>query len=466
MTGQLHIEGLFENTAELWDHVLAALRRLPGKRAEQQWLEGASAVSLAEGELTVSLPGQFAKDFIERRCRQVIGAVLQELLGRQVRVRFVADDGENEPQTPTTPRRRETTQPKAAGNSARAGAGMPLNSRYQFSTFVAGEGSRFALNAALAVANAPGNVYNPLVICGGVGVGKTHLLQAIGHEVSRQFPSLRLAYVPADMFTYEFVSALRERKCDAFRKRYRTVDLWLVDDLQFIAQKRTTEEEFFLTFTALQETGKQIVLCCDHYPKDLNLLDDRLRTRLESGLIVEVGAPDQEARIAILRRKAEAEGVQIDPDVLLLVASLVQSNVRTLEGALIKLLAYSSLTGARLTRDLAHGVLEAYFGKSARAPVSIESIQQATCDFFGTDPKSLKSKRRDRSVLVPRQVAMYLSRQLTDSSLADIGSRFGGRDHSTVISACNKISTHVEKDEQLRNAVEEISRRLGVQPEA
>jgi len=323
-----------------------------------------------------------------------------------------------------------------------------------------GQSNTLAWRAAMAVANAPASTYNPLLLCGGVGVGKTHLLQAIGHEIARLFPSQHVVYVTADAFTYEFVTALRERRTDAFRKRYRGADVLLVDDLQFLAGKESTEEEFFLTFTAVQEAGKQIVCCSDRCPREMPLLPDRLRSRLESGLIVEIGAPDFETRVQILRRKAEAEGLEIDEEVLLFVANLIESDVRALEGALIKLIACSSLTRRPLTCALAEETLVSYVGRKSSSSVTVETVLRATCDFYRVDAKAVKSKRRDKSVVLPRQVAMYLSRQITNAPLAEIGERFGGRDHSTVIAACNKIKGSLESDTELRAAIEEISRRL------
>ncbi len=459
MTGQLHIEGLFENADELWENVLAALRRLPSRRSQAECLHGSRVVALDAGQITVSLPEGLSTQFVEKRCHRAVVVILNRLTGKPFEVRFVA--------APAASASGTGPAADAPDNGARRTArpaltGQPLNPRYTFDTFASGESNAFACRAALAVAAQPGGAYNPLVLCGGVGVGKTHLLQAIGHEIARAHPGLRLAHVTADAFTYEFVTAIRERRCDAFRKRYRQADVWLVDDIQFVAQKESTEEEFFLTFTALQEAGHQIVVTSDRYPREVQFLEARLRSRLESGLIVEVGSPDLETRVRILRRKAEAEGMRVSDDVLLFVANSVQSNVRTLEGALIKLLAYSSLTRRPLTESVARDVLEGYSGKHAAPTITVEMIQRAICDFYHVDLKALTSKRRDRAVVLPRQVAMYLARQVTEAPLTDIGHRFGGRDHSTVIAACKKIESSLPGDGQLRDAVAEISRRLGL----
>ncbi|MBI3948496.1 MAG: chromosomal replication initiator protein DnaA [Armatimonadetes bacterium] len=457
---QLHIEGLFASPAELWENVLAALRRLPGKQTLAEWLRDARPVSLAGGELAVEVPPQLAPEFTARRCRGAIEGILRDLLGEEIRVRFLPAP-QPPPTDPGAPRPAPAAPPLPAPERSRSG--RPLNTRYRFESFVVGESNRFAWAAAMAVASSPGSVYNPLVLCGATGVGKTHLLQAIGHEIHRLHPRLRVCCVPGDLFTYEFVTSLRERRTDTFRRRYRGVDVWLFDDFQFVAGKTSTEEEFFLTFIALQEAGRQIVLCCDRYPRHVEPLDGRLRSRLESGVIAEIGCPDVEARVAILRRKAEAERASISPDVLLYIAHLVPSNVRTLEGALIKLLAYSSLTGRPPTEDLARGVLEAYARQPAPETLTVEAIQQAACEVFRVDRKALNGRRRDRAVVVPRQVAMYLARRLTASSLVDIGRRFGGRDHSTVIAACTRVEAALKSDAELRSRLEEITHRLGIE---
>ncbi len=460
MTKQLHIEGLFDTTNGLWERVLTAVREAPGKRAQEEWLRHATGGTIEGDELVVSLPARFSRDFIERRCRPTVEEILLNLAGKPLRVRFVSESADAQPSPPA---------PESAGSDGQTGAparsgaffGQPLNRRYRFDSFVSSENNRFALAAAMAVANAPGHSYNPLFIRGGVGIGKTHLLQAIAHEVHRLHPSVRVAYVPADVFTYEFVSALRERRSDLFRKRYRTVNVWILDDLPFIAGKESTEQEFFQTLSALQETGQQIVLSADRYPKEIPFTDQRLCSRLQSGLIADIGMPDLDARLAILRRKASNEGCQVSDDVLLLVAEMVQSSVRALEGALVKLLAYSSLTRTPLTEALARNVLVGYCSKANTNPsVSVDAIQRAICSFYQVELKALKGKRRDKGIVVPRQVAMYLSRELTDAPLTQIGSLFGGRDHSTVISACNRVKTSLSEDNALRETIEELSKRL------
>lgn len=460
---QLHIEGLFAGPAEVWENVLAALRRLPGKSALAEWLQESHVRALGDHEIAIEVPPRLAPEFVERRARKPVESILKELLGQDIQVRFLPAPA-TDPASVATPG--ETTPPSSRPEPpVRSGTvgGSPLNARYRFESFVVSESNRFAWAASMAVANSPGNVYNPLLLCGSTGVGKTHLLQAIGHEVRRLHPRLHVCYVPADLFTYEFVTSLRDRHTDAFRRRYRNVDVWLFDDLQFLAGKDSTEQEFFLTFTALQEAGRQIVLCCDRYPRHMDALDSRLRSRLESGVIAEIGCPDLEARVAILRQRAEAERAQISPDVLLYIARLVPSNVRTLEGALIKLLAYCSLTGRAPSEELARNVLAAYARQPDPASLTVEAIQQATCEVFRVNLQALYGKRRDRAAVLPRQVAMYLARRLTPSSLAEIGRHFGGRDHSTVIAACARIETALQSDATLQSRLNEITRRLGIE---
>ena len=324
---------------------------------------------------------------------------------------------------------------------------VPLNERHKFDTFVIGASNRLAHAGAVAAARNPGGQYNPLFLYGGAGLGKTHLMQAVGQAYKASSPNRRVAYLSGETFVTQYVTAIRERKMDDFRRRYRHADIWLVDDIQFIADKERTEEEFFHTFNTLRDMGKQIVLTSDRAPKDLRL-DDRLRSRFEAGLIADIGPPDLETRLAILHNKATTEGAPIPDDVLMYMAELIQSNIRVLEGALIKLLAYASITRSPITRQLAGDVLGTYFSRSPEKNRSVtpEDIKQMTATAFGVSVDDINGTSRTKGIVLARQVAMHLMRELTGASLPEIGRAFGGKDHTTVVHSCNKIKQMVVED--------------------
>jgi chromosomal replication initiator protein len=336
-----------------------------------------------------------------------------------------------------------------------------LNPRYTFDVFVIGPSNRFAHAAALAVAESPAQAYNPLFIHGSTGLGKTHLLQAVGQYVLQQHPPLHVRYVTTETLMNEFVDALREKKVVAFKHRYRTADVLLVDDIQFLEGKENLQEEFFHTFNSLYEAGKQIVIACDRAPKKLATLEERLRTRFEWGLTTDVQPPDLETRIAILRKKVITEDLRIDdPEVLTFIADRVTTNIRELEGALTRVIAYASLTGRPISAEVAQEVLKDLFPGGASRPITIEQIQAAVCEAFRVSLAELKGDKRSQDIVYPRQVAMYLARELTDLSLPKIGAKFGGRDHSTVIHAKDKISKLLVEDREAFNLVQDLTARI------
>ncbi len=336
-----------------------------------------------------------------------------------------------------------------------SGTAERLNPRYTFDTFVVGSSNQFAQAACQAVAELPSRAYNPLFIYGGVGLGKTHLLHAVGHQSGRLFPGMVVAYLSSEHFTNELISAIRYDRTDAFRARYRTIDLLLIDDIQFIAGKERTQEEFFHTFNDLYESRKQLVLSSDSSPKNIPELEERLRSRFEWGLIADIQPPDFETRVAILKKKADLNQVRLADDVAYLIATRVKSNIRELEGSLTRMIAFCAMTGREMSVDLAQEALSDLWGEEEKI-LTIELIQREVSKLFGVALSDLKAKDRTKAVALPRQIAMYLARQLTHASLADVGRAFGGKDHTTVLHAVSKIQTLLQEDPKLRTSVDTL----------
>ena len=335
-----------------------------------------------------------------------------------------------------------------------------LNPRYTFDAFVIGAGNQFAHAASLAVAERPSKAYNPLFIYGGVGMGKTHLMQAIGHEIKRRQPQMAICYLSSEKFTNEMINSLRYDKMTSFRDKFRNVDVLLIDDIQFLAQKERTQEEFFHTFNALHESMKQIVIASDRPPKELAEIEDRLRSRFEWGLIADIQPPDLETKVAILQKKAEQERVTLPTDVALYIASNIRSNVRELEGALIRLIAHSSLIGAEITLPYTQQVLKNFIDSQARK-VTIEAIQKSVAEQFGLKLVEIKAKNNSRAIVYPRQIAMYLAKQLTEASLPEIGRQFGGKHHTTVLHSVEKIDESRKTDKDLNRLLNKLTETLG-----
>src|SRR5438477_10074386 len=334
-----------------------------------------------------------------------------------------------------------------------------LNARYTFDAFVIGSGNQFAHAACQAVAQRPSKAYNPLFLYGGVGMGKTHLMQAIGHEIKRLMPHSAICYLSSEKFTNEMINSLRYDKMTTFRDKFRNVDVLLIDDIQFLAQKERTQEEFFHTFNALHESMKQIVIASDRPPKELPEIEDRLRSRFEWGLIADIQPPDLETKVAILQKKAESEHVLLPTDLALYIASNVRTNVRELEGALIRLIAYCSLTGAEVTLSTAQQVLKNFIDSQARK-ISIEAIQKAVAEQFGLRMPEIKAKNNSRSIVVPRQIAMDLAKQMTEASLPEIGRQFGGKHHTTVMHSIAKIDEQRRADKDLNRLINKLTETL------
>jgi chromosomal replication initiator protein len=439
------------SAAELWDAVSNRLRETLNETTYATWFGAAGPGELADDVFEIGVPNDFTREWIEGHFLGLLKAAARDILGRDVRVRLVV--AESDVQPPELP---IGVEPSGVADGTRT------NPKYTFDLFVIGSSNRFAHAAALAVAEAPAQAYNPLFIYGGTGLGKTHLLQAIGQYVSEHSRRLTTRYVTSETFMNDFINSLRDKRIEGFKQRYRTYDVLLVDDIQFFEGKERIQEEFFHTFNSLYEAGRQIVISSDRPPKEIATLEERLRSRFEWGLITDIQPPDLETRIAILRKKVTTDGIAVqDPDVLTFIAGRVSTNIRELEGALTRVVAFSSLTGLPLNGELAEQVLRDLFPQGDPAPeVTIDLIQEAVSERFGLSIAELCSPRRSQSVAYPRQVAMYLSRELTDSSLPKIGKEFGGRDHTTVIHATSKITRMINEDRTVYNLVQELTARI------
>jgi chromosomal replication initiator protein len=460
------------NLDALWTHAIEGLADSAVTPQQRAWLRTTRPLGLVEDTALVAVPNEFAKDVLETRLRPLITTALSRQLGREIRVAVTV-----EPPAPALggDSRRDTieaiaedTVPGLTWPPAPAGSPRPLarveparlNPKYTFETFVIGSSNRFAHAAAVAVAEAPAKAYNPLFIYGDSGLGKTHLLHAIGHYAQRLFQHARVRYVSSEEFTNDFINSLRDDKQSAFQKRYRDNDVLLVDDIQFLENKERTQEEFFHTFNTLHNANKQIVISSDRPPKQLSTLEDRLRTRFEWGLITDVQPPDLETRIAILRKKAAQERLNAPPDVLEFIASKIQSNIRELEGALIRVTAFASLNRQGVDLPLAEIVLKDLIPDSGGPEITAAAIIAATAEYFSVSIEDLCGQSRSRVLVTARQIAMYLCRELTELSLPKIGQTFGGRDHTTVMHADRKIRSLMAERRSIFNQVTELTNRI------
>ncbi len=446
-----------EQLLAVWEQVLAHLRATLNSATYNLAFSNTRAERLDGDRIVLAVDTEFARSWVTQRYQAVLKDALFEVLGTDIAVEvMVAPSGAlAEPDPPTAAPERSAAPAPALGRIHGR-----LQERFTFENFVTGSSNRFAHAAALAVAEQPAQSFNPFFIYGGVGLGKTHLLQAIGHFVARNHPALTVRYVSVETFTNDFITALGEGGTQAFKERYRGVDVLLIDDIQMLEGKDQTQEEFFHTFNELHEAGKQIVISSDRPPKAMATLEARLRSRFEMGLITDVQPPDLETRIAILRKKVQGGGYQIhDPEALTFVASRLQDNVRELEGALIRVVAQASHAKVPVTADLAREVLRAYLPTGGLS-VSVEAIQEEVCRHYGLTISELVGDKRDKRVVVPRQVAMYLSRELTQSSLPALGRAFGGRDHTTVMYAVNKVGTQMSDEGEIFAAVQNLTTKL------
>lgn len=443
-----------ENIADLWDQTLKYIQKKVSKPSFETWLKSTQAHDIEENTVIIHAPNEFARDWLENRYTVLISEALKEVTGAELDVKFIIPAIEEEEE------KRAVKEELSATTESSSTPKSMLNEKYTFDTFVIGSGNRFAHAASLAVAEAPAKAYNPLFIYGGVGLGKTHLMHAIGHYVLEHNPDAKVVYLSSEKFTNEFINAIRDNKAVHFRNKYRNVDVLLIDDIQFLAGKEQTQEEFFHTFNALHEESKQIIISSDRPPKEIPTLEDRLRSRFEWGLITDITPPDLETRIAILRKKAKADKLDIPNEVMLYIANQIDTNIRELEGALIRVVAYSSLINQDMNADLAAEALKDIIPSSKPKKLTIADIQQVVAAHYDVKVEELKAKKRTKMIAFPRQIAMYLSREMTENSLPKIGDEFGGRDHTTVLHAHEKISKLLKSDTELQKQIQEIMNKL------
>ena len=453
-------EGEPLNLKQLWHAALGELQLGLTKGNYDTWFKDTAIVSEEDDVYCVGVPNAFAREWLENKYRQQVRDALRHLVGRTVDVRFVTLTAASvRTDRPVASSGGATGAPPAPSAPAPAperregSAAALLNARYTFSTFVVGSNNRLAHAAALSVAERPGHSYNPLFIYGGSGLGKTHLMHAIGHAVISRHPKKRVAYATSEKFTNEFINSIRGQKSEEFRERYRRIDVLLIDDIQFLTGKEGTQEEFFHTFNAIHEEGKQIVLSSDRPPKAIERLEDRLRSRFEWGLIADISTPDLETRIAILRAKAEAQSVAVPPPVIDFLAQRIVSNIRELEGALTRIVAYATLSAVPVTTQLAQEMLQNILYNPRQKTLSPDRIVDTVARYYGVPAEQLRGKARDKQVVLPRQIAMYLMREETEAPLMRIGEALGGRDHSTVLHGCEKIEREMAENDDFRRDV-------------
>src|SRR6187401_3085207 len=448
---------------QVWRAALGELQVSLSPANFETWLKETALVAVDDNRFRVAVPNGFAKDWLETRYRSLISQTLARVVGYSVTVDFEVQEGlsaqannqaEATPQPATTQPVR--LEPGRVGGGGDGASSASLNPRYTFRTFIVGSANRLAHAASLSVAERPGHAYNPLFLYGGVGLGKTHLMHAIGNQVMAKFPRKRVVYATSEKFTNEFITSIQQGKIDEFRARYRRIDLLLIDDIQFIADKERTQEEFFHTFNAIHEAGKQVVLSSDRPPKAIATLEERLRSRFEWGLIADLTPPDLETRIAILRSKAEDQLHLIPSEVIDFIARKVVSNVRELEGALNRVVAYASMSGMPVNIELASAVLSNVMYNPKKRSITPQRIVRAVADYYGVNLDQLRSSKRDRAIVVPRQIAMFLIREETDISLLRIGAELGGRDHSTVLHACDKIARELAENDEMRREISAV----------
>jgi chromosomal replication initiator protein len=436
---------------QVWRAALGELQVSLSPANFETWLKDTSLVEVDENRYRIAAPNGFARDWLDNRYRPLISQTLARVVGGSVQVEFVVADAPGPLPIQASEESQVTLPPLSAGGNA-----VNLNRRYTFSNFIVGSANRLAHAAALSVAERPGHAYNPLFLYGGVGLGKTHLMHAIGNAVATKFPRKRIVYATSEKFTNDFINSIREQKMEDFRGRYRRIDVLLIDDIQFIADRERTQEEFFHTFNAIHEGGKQVVLSSDRPPKAITPLEERLRSRFEWGLIADLTPPDLETRIAILRSKAEDQLHLIPSEVIEFIARKVVSNVRELEGALNRVVAYASMSGMPVNIELASAVLSNVMYNPRKRSITPQRIVRAVADYYGVHLDLLRSSKRDKAIVVPRQIAMYLIREETDISLLRIGAELGGRDHSTVLHACDKINRELQENDEMRREISAV----------
>ncbi len=423
----------------IWEAVLQCLRKEIGSTSFEIWFSQVKYNTSRQDKIYITVPNSLTKEWIEARYLETMQKTFRDLSKQDIYLVL-------------------TTQPPVGKD----GYISPLNSKYTFDTFVVGNSNRFAHAACYAVGESPSRAYNPLFIYGGVGLGKTHLMQAIAHRILKINPLFSVVYVSSEQFTNDLISSIKDDTTSSFRSKYRSIDVLLIDDIQFLAGKERTQEEFFHTFNTLYEANKQLVISSDRPPRNIPTLEDRLRSRFEWGLITDIQPPDLETRIAILRKKAQTENLNIPYDILDYIANYIDSNIRELEGALVRLVAYATINNKPLDMNTASEALKDILPPPHAKKITIENIQKTICNYYHLDLAELLSKKRNKQLVYPRQIAMYLCRKMTDASLPIIGDQFGGRDHTTVMHGIEKIEKELATNHELASLIDDFYKQLDI----
>ena len=441
---------------KIWTKTTKQIRTLLNTETYNLWFSSVQPVSLNQSSITLEVPNEFSEVWLKDNYLELLQDALAQASGRKLNIKFkVAAGGNGAATAPAKPAKGKKTASRKASDGD-----LMFNPRNTFETFVVGNNNSFAHAAAMAVAQQPGKAYNPLFLYGGTGLGKTHLLHAIGQHVAGAKKAAKVSYVSSEKFTNEYIAAIQDNQLVKFRKKYRQTDVLLIDDIQFLAGKERIQEEFFHTFNALHEAHKQLVLTCDRPASEIQNLEHRLVSRFEWGLVTDLQPPDVETRLAILRNKVKSMGVEIPEDVLTFLANRIRTNIRRLEGALIRVASYAHLTGKELTNDVVENLLREILQEEGRHTITMEVIQKKVVEKFDLRMADMTSKRRPENIAFPRQIAMYLSRQLTEHSLSAIGEAFGGRDHGTVLHACRLVKDRMEIDANVRQTVHYLEKQL------
>lgn len=445
------------NYKDLWIDILSELKKTLSDISFNTWFSDTELLSISDSKIIIGCNNSLILETINLRYIDTLNKITYSLTNQNYKIKVMLKENFEKDHTPSKTKNLTTS---SSNKELSNDFSTNLNNKYTFETFVVGNSNRFAHAASLAVAESPSKAYNPLFIYGGVGLGKTHLMHAIGHLINENNRNLKVVYITSEKFINELISAIKDDKNIEFRNKYRNVDVLLIDDVQFIAGKERTQEEFFHTFNALHESNKQIILSSDRPPKEIKTLEERLCSRFEWGLIADIQPPDYETRIAILRKKADVDKLNIPNEVLIYIATKIKSNIRELEGALLRVVAYTNLTNSNVSLDLAKEALKDLINTKNSKTITIEYIQETIANYFDLNIDILKSQRRTQNIAFPRQIAMYLCRKLTDSSLPKIGENFGGRDHTTVIHAYEKILSKIESDQDFNNTINELSNKI------
>ena len=435
---------------ELWQKSLEILRQEIAPVSFETWIVPIKPIAVSNSTVILKIDDSFIKNTVETKYYNLIENTIKHLMGSNYKIAITETENIN------TEEKAQSNKPEKQKSEFESN----LNPKYVFSTFVVGNSNRLAHAAALAVAESPATAYNPFFLYGGVGLGKTHLMHSIAHYILENNPNAKVLYVSCEKFTNELINSIRDDKNEEFRRKYRNIDVLLIDDIQFISQKERTQEEFFHTFNALYDARKQIIISSDRPPKEIKTLEERLRSRFEWGLIADINPPDYETRIAILKKKAENDNIVVNDEVYEYIAKNIVSNIRELEGALTRVVAYSQLTQEKISKSLAENALKDIFSDQAAIEVTPDRIQEVVAAYYNIRPEDITGSKRSSNIAYPRQIAMYLTRRMLDISLPKIGESFGGRDHTTVIHAINKIDDNLKKDKNLQSVIFELENRI------